>query len=256
MVVDAETRYARQLILPAIGEEGQRRIEAARVAVLGVGALGSVIASLLCRNGVGFIRVIDRDLVGLSNLHRGSLYTEADVAAEKPKAIACAECLRAINHNVQVDPVVQDISPRSIEALIADVEVVLDGSDNLELRYLINDACHKLAKPWVHGSIRGTSGAFMTVLPQGPCLRCLNPDAPAPGSYPTCATEGVLGASTDMVGALQAIEALKLILGSPDVARGYYSLDCWHAEIDRIDLKQDPDCPCCVHGVYDYLDQS
>ena len=283
-------RYERQTILSVIGEEGQSRIESARVAILGVGALGTVGAAVLCRAGVGFLRLVDRDHVDESNLQRGELFTEADAAARAHKATACARHLLEINQSLQVEPVVGDIDASNIEGLIADVDVVLDGADNFELRYLINDTCHRLQKPWVHGAVQKTAGAFMTITPKGPCLRCLNQrvyrpsphsaradsarvnsaptdfvfadSVPAGSAYagstcagstrvglahddPTRTVEGVLGAITKIIASQQAVEALKLILGS-DVSRGYHYIDCWHTtEIDVVEVQKDPQCPCC-----------
>ena len=185
-------RYARQITLPEIGEAGQQRLLDTSVAVLGCGALGTNIANLLVRAGVGHLRIVDRDVVEQSNLQRQVLFDEEDAVNSLPKAIAAEKKLRSINSQVSLEAVVSDIDPYNVENLIRDVDIVLDGTDNFETRYLINDACIKLKVPWVYGAVIGTVGMVMTIVPgQTPCFRCLLPDIPAPGSTPTCDMVGV-----------------------------------------------------------------
>jgi len=248
-------RYARQLVLPAIGSAGQQRIRAARVAILGIGALGTVSASLLSRAGVGFLRLVDRDYVGLGNLQRGTLFTEDDVRALLPKAVAAQRHLEQVNADVEVKAVCTDINPSSILNLIKDVDLVLDGTDNFELRFLLNEACHKLGIPWVHGAALSTTGTCMTILPQGPCLCCLMPLSPPPGSYETCATAGILGSTTTAVAALQCAEALKLLTGAPVDEGAYRLLDVWNGTLDTIEVQKAPNCKVCGQKDYSRLNK-
>jgi adenylyltransferase/sulfurtransferase len=246
-------RYARQIAFAPIGEEGQRALAAAHIAIIGMGALGSVSAELLVRAGVGFLRVIDRDYLSPNNLQRSVLYTEEDVRTLLPKAIAAQQHLAAINSRVTVEAAVADVNARSIENLIQDVDLVLDGTDNFEARYLINEACHKLGKPWIYGGALGAAGSMMVIRPDGPCFRCLQPVATLPGSYPTCVTEGVLATTTTLVASLQVTEALKLIIGADEATNDYRSIDVWTGEIESIPVERNPACKVCAEGIYEHL---
>jgi adenylyltransferase/sulfurtransferase len=247
-------RYARQITYEKIGTEGQRKILAARVAVIGIGALGTVIANNLCRAGVGCLRLIDRDYVELSNLQRQVLFDEEDAAAEIPKAEAACDHLSKINAEVKLEPVAVHVDSSNIEGLIKDIDVVLDGSDNMELRFLINEACHKLKKPWVHGGVIGAAGNCMTILPgQSPCFRCLVPEIPPAGSYPTCASAGVLNMASNIIASMESAEALKIITGSPDVNRRLFVLDVWNNTAEHLELSKNPDCPVCGRSSYEML---
>ncbi len=254
---EAYGRYHRQVLLPAIGASGQERLRRGRVCLLGVGALGSQVAQLLARAGVGFLRLVDRDVLEWTNLQRQVLYEEADVAAGLPKAVAAARALARVNHEVAVEPVVQDVDASSILALLEDVDVVVDGSDNFELRYLLNDAALELGRPWVYGGAVGTIGTTMTVLPgKTACLRCLFPDPPPPGVAPTCDTAGVLGPAAALVGALQASEAIKLLVGDrASVNRALLSIDLWTLEVARLPAQRREDCPACGRGERRFLRQ-
>ncbi|MDR3316233.1 MAG: ThiF family adenylyltransferase [Coriobacteriales bacterium] len=271
-------RFARQIALAEVGVAGQRRLAESRVAIIGTGSLGTVSAELLARAGVGFLRLVDRDYVSLDNLPRSALFNEDDALQSKPKALAAADHLAEFISDAVIDPRVIDVNAATIEGLIADVDLVIDGTDNFEARYLLNDACHKLRKPWIHGAVLGTSGALMTIQPSGPCLRCFAPSPPPPGSYPTCASSGVIGAATALVATYQAIEALKLLLAleesgalSPGTTSGngahncnespaplstqYFSLDVWSHETDGVLIAQDPGCKTCVQQEYEFLDK-
>jgi adenylyltransferase/sulfurtransferase len=214
-----------------------------------------VSASLLCRAGVGFLRLVDRDYVGLGNLQRGTLFTEDDVHGLLPKAVAAQKHLEQVNADVEVKAVCTDINPSSILNLIKDVDLVLDGTDNFELRFLLNEACHKLGIPWVHGAALGTTGTCMTILPQGPCLCCLMPLSPPPGSYETCATAGILGSTTTAVAALQCAEALKLLTGTPVDEGVYRLLDVWNGTLDTIEVQKAPNCKVCGQKDYSRLNK-
>lgn len=250
-------RYARQSTLTEIGEEGQRKLLASTVAIVGCGALGTHIADGVVRAGVGHVRVIDRDLIELSNLQRQVLFDEGDVAAGLPKAIAAAAKLRRINSQVQVEPVVVDVNPDNVEALLGDVDLVLDGTDNFETRLLINDACVKYGIPWIYGGVIATYGMTMTILPrQTPCFRCLLSELPAPGTTPTCDTAGVLGPAVAVIAALEITEGLKLLMGQVDaLRRELLYLDVWHGEMQRLTIgKGEGACPACDQGQYEYLE--
>ena len=242
----SDERYSRQVIFEKIGAENQAKIFAAKVTVLGVGALGTMIANNLCRAGVGRMRLVDRDYAELSNLPRQILFNEADAAAKTPKAIAACSHLSKINSDTAIEPVVADVDSSNIELLINDADVVLDGSDNIELRCVINEACHKLKIPWVYGGVLGASGNCMTIIPgEGPCFRCFLPEIPPPGSYPTCATAGVLNMAPAIIASFESAEAIKIITGSPDINRRIFVLDVWNNTAEYLDLAKDPDCPVC-----------
>ncbi len=252
-------RYARQTIYPEIGPDGQRRLLGARVCLVGVGALGTHIADTLARAGVGFLRIVDRDVPELNNLQRQILFDEADVASGDPKAVLAARRLAAINREVTVEPLVLDVNATNVESLIRDVDFVVDGSDNFELRYLLNDACVKLGKPWVYGGVIGSYGMTMTIRPgETPCLRCLFPDPPPPGDAPTCDTAGVLGPAVAVVAAIEAAEAMKLALGAQDALNpDLLSIDVWSLSFDRIRLGEPrPDCPACGQREFAFLDRA
>jgi adenylyltransferase/sulfurtransferase len=187
-------RYARQVIYPGIGESGQRALLAGRVTLIGVGATGSVLANHLVRAGVGHLRLVDRDFVELNNLQRQLIYDEEDAAQVLPKAVAIARKLRRINSTTAIEEQVADVNAFNIAGLIADADVVLDGTDNFATRYLINDACVKTGKPWVYTGVLATYGMSMTIRPGlTPCLRCVMGELPAPGTVPTCDTAGIIG---------------------------------------------------------------
>ena len=252
-------RYARQQRFPGIGPSGQARIGGARVVVLGCGALGGVSANLLGRAGIGHLRVIDRDFVELTNLQRQTLFDEEDVRQRTPKAIAAVDRLRRANSAVTFDPVVSDVNSSNIEALVSGADVLIDGLDNFETRYLLNDVAIKREIPWVYGGVIGSYGMTMTVRPGStPCLRCVFPEAPNPGSAPTCETAGVIGPAVDVIGAIQAAEALKLAVGSLDgLNTDLLSMDLWSLTIDRIPLGSPrPGCPACQRRQFDFLDRS
>ncbi len=251
------SRYSRQMLLPGFGVDGQRRLSAARVLVMGVGALGTALSSSIVRAGVGFVRLVDRDFIELDNLQRQSLFDEEDIAEGLPKAVAAARKLRRANSAVEVEAVVADVTSANVEMLIEGCGLVLDGSDNVEVRLLLNDACLKHGVPWIYGAAIGTSGCTLTVLPgDGPCFRCLVPALPAPGSLPTCETAGVLGAVPQAVAALQVTEALKLLTGHRDMlVRRMRFVNLWEGTLETLDVAKGPGrCPACDEGRYEYLE--
>lgn len=260
-------RYHRQSILPQVGETGQAKLAAAGAVVVGCGALGSNIAQQLARAGVGLIRLVDRDLVEWSNLQRQVLFDEADARSAAPKAVASATKLSAVNSDIVIEPVVMDIDSGNIASLLAPaggrkIDVILDGTDNAEIRYLLNDLAVREDVPWIYGGVVGVEGRVMPVLPaRGPCLRCLYEKPPIPGALPTCDVAGVLGPAAAMVGAMQATAAMRVLIdgdGKNDgaLSMGMISFNAWSGRFHRLsldDAKRDG-CPCCGQRRFEFLD--
>ncbi len=254
----ADERYSRQTRFAPIGETGQQRIASSRVVLIGLGALGTVAADQLVRAGVGFLRIIDRDFVEISNLQRQSLFDEEDIRKNLPKAIAAEARLRRINSSIQVEAKVEDVNPSNIEDHIADIDLVLDALDNFETRFVVNDACAKLKKPWIYTAAVGSYGLVMPVLPgTTPCLRCLLGNLPAPGTSPTCETAGVIAPITHIIASIQVAETLKFLTGKlhPDDVR-LTAYDVWSQRFQRVDVGRDSmaACPVCSEGKFEYLD--
>ena len=250
------SRYVRQIIFPGVGEEGQRKLLASTVVVVGCGATGSIIANHLARAGIGRLRIADRDFIELNNLQRQLLFDEEDVEAGLPKAIAAARKLRAVNSDIEIEEVVTDVNGENIEQLIADADIVMDGTDNFETRFLINDACVKLGKPWVYSGVLASYGMTATLIPgDSACLRCIFEDIPAPGTTPTCDTAGVLGPVVSTVASIAAGEALKLVLGRGQRNRGMIHIDLWDNTFEVFESPPPrPDCITCGQGEFEFLD--
>lgn len=250
-------RYSRQTLFFPRGEADQARLGAARVALVGCGALGTVMAGLLARAGVGYLRIVDRDVVELSNLQRQTLFDEQDVADGLPKSIAAARKLALANSEVTIDPRVSDLNRDNGLALLADVDLVLDAADNFEARYLINDVRVSQRKPWIYSAAIGGYGVTMNILPgETPCLRCVFPVAPTPGTVETCDTAGVIGPIGGVIGSLAVAEALKLLIGARDRLRtGLFWLDLWNNTVQSTPLTAPvKDCPTCQQGRLDFLE--
>ncbi len=250
-------RYARQVRFPGIGEAGQARLGASRAVLVGCGALGTVLANVLVRAGLGSLTIVDRDYVERSNLQRQILFDEDDIARDLPKAVAAAEKLARINPDVTVQPVVADLNSTNAEALLGGADLVLDGTDNFETRYLINDVCVKRGIPWVYAAAVGAYGATFPIIPrETPCLRCVFAESPPPGTLPTCDTAGVVAAAVGVVSNLAAAEALKLLVGADDkLNRALVWLDVWENSFHRLELGgPTAGCPTCQEARYDYLD--
>ena len=246
-------RYSRQILFPGIGEKGQQQLLDARVAVAGCGALGSFQAGALARAGVGFIRIVDRDYVELTNLQRQWLFDESDAEQGLPKAVAAARQIARLNSDVRTEPAVADLTPSNVEDLLADVDLVLDGTDNFETRYLINDFAVQNHRPWVYGAAVGSYGIVMAVTPgESACLRCIYPDPPA-GAQPTCETAGVLGPVTALIASLQVAEAIKILCGAQP-SRKITTVDVWTGEIRQV-AQPGPvaDCPACGRREFPFL---
>ena len=251
-------RYSRQTRFAPLGTDGQARLTAGRVAVVGCGALGSVVAMALVRAGVGFVRLIDRDVPERSNLPRQVLFDEADVAAGVPKAVAAARHLQEINSAASIEPAVADLTAATAASLLGGVDVVVDGTDNFEARFIVNEWCCRHGLPWVHGGAIGAEGRVLTILPgRTACLRCLVPEPPAPGSLPTCDTAGIIGPAALVVGAVEAAEALKVLAGAHDKAASRMLVcDLWENVWRSIDLSAlaAQGCATCRGGDYPWLE--
>lgn len=245
-------RYARQTTLPEIGTKGQERIEAGKIAIIGLGALGSSMAELLARSGVGHLRIVDRDFVELTNLHRQSLYREKDVG--KPKAEVAAKRLTSLNSTVTVDPRVVHVNAHNIEDLLEGMDLLLDGTDNMQTRFIMNDACVKHRIPWIYSSALRTYGMTLTILPeQGPCLRCLWKEKPPPGSMKTCATAGILPMVPRNIANLATTEAVKYLVGE-ELREEMVVIDLWNNDYDLIEVSKTKACPACDEREFPFLE--
>lgn len=249
-------RYAKQILFRPIGKEGQARIANSKATIIGLGALGTVSSNHLCRAGVGRLRLVDRDFVEMSNLQRQLLFNEYDAQQRLPKAVAAARYLASVNSEVIIEPLIADVTPQNIEDIIRDNDIILDGTDNLETRLLINDACLKAGIPWIYAGALASMGMAMTIVPhRTPCLRCLIDQVPAPGTMPSCDTEGVLSMVTGTIASIQSAEALRLLIGL-EPTPGIVYVDVWERTFDTLKIERRPDCPACKMGSYEYLDGS
>jgi molybdopterin-synthase adenylyltransferase len=253
-----ESRYSRQIRFAPLGEAGQARIRAASVAIVGCGALGTVQAEAMARAGVGRLRIIDRDFVEWSNLQRQFLFEEADAADALPKAIAAARRLARVNSEVTVEPMVADLTAANVEDLFEDIDLILDGTDNFETRFLINDAAVDREIPWIYGAAVGSYGIKLAIVPgHTACFRCVYPEPPQ-GAQPTCETEGVLAPVTAAIASLQVADALKILAcGAASVTARLTTIDVWTGTIRQLaPPARDANCPCCVRKELVYLDGS
>ncbi|KUO52679.1 MAG: thiamine biosynthesis protein ThiF [Desulfitibacter sp. BRH_c19] len=247
-------RYSRQVRFSGIGEEGQKKISQARVAVIGMGALGTVIANNLVRSGVGYIRLVDRDFIEISNLQRQVLYDENDIKQGLPKAIAAAQHLKKVNSDVIIDSVVVDVNAGNISKLIKDVDLVMDGSDNFEVRFLINDASIKHSVPWIYGGALGSYGMTMNIIPgKTPCFRCLIDKMPTAGAHDTCSTAGVINMITGIVANYQSVEALKILINSLTIRQEVLFIDIWNNTIETFKINKNGECKACVDKEFEFL---
>jgi len=250
-------RYSRQILFPGIGEPGQEALLRAHVAVVGAGALGSFHAAALARAGVGSLTIVDRDYVEPGNLHRQWLFEESDAAEALPKAVAAERRLARINSQVRVRGMVADLTASNLEDLLGGADLILDGTDNFDARYLINDFAVSRGIPWIYGAAVGSYGLTMPVIPgQTACLRCVYPEPPS-GGQPTCETAGVLNAIVSAVASLQVAAALRILCGqSAEVHSRITTLDVWTGAIRQIGAPRDPECPCCARRQFPYLEES
>ncbi len=256
MPMTPEERYSRQVLFRGIGAEGQRRLATARVAIVGCGATGSALASLLARAGVGSLRIIDRDYVEPSNLQRQSLFDENDAAESVPKALAAARKIATFNSEIVVEPQVADLTPANVGSLLANSDLVLDGTDNFETRYLVNDYAVQQGLPWIYAAAVGSYGVTMDILPgETACLGCVFP-APPRGVVETCDTSGILNSAVNLVASIEATEALKLLVGARDrLRRTLLSFDVWTNERSEISTARPrADCQTCGEREFIHLE--
>jgi adenylyltransferase/sulfurtransferase len=255
----APDRYSRQVLFPPIGAEGQQKIAAARCLVMGCGALGTALANTMARAGVGRLRIVDRDFIEENNLQRQCLFDEADIAAGLPKAVAAERKLRQINSKILIEGVVADINYTNVEGFVREADLVLDGTDNFETRFLLNDACVKNRVPWIYGGCVGSTGMTMNIIPgETPCLRCVWEDSPPPGFAPTCDTAGIIGPIASIIAAIESAEALKVLTGNlAELSRDLVTVDLWPLSVVRhpvARLRETADCPACKHGRFKALE--
>ena len=252
-----EERYSRQILFRGIGAEGQQQLAAGRIAIVGCGATGSALASLLARAGVGTLRIIDRDYVESSNLQRQSLFDEKDAAESVPKAIAAARKIAAFNSEIVVEPQVEDVLPGNINALLEGMDVILDGTDNFETRYLLNDYAVKNSLPWIYAAAVGSYGVTLNVLPgKSACLACIFPETPR-GMVETCETSGILNTAVNVVASIAATEAMKLLIGgavAEQLRKTLWSLDVWNNQQTEIAAAVPrPGCRACGEREFVHL---
>lgn len=249
------SRYARHFSLGVIGRAGQQKLSLSTVLIIGCGGLGSTQAELLARAGIGKLIIVDRDTPALDNLPRQLLYDERDVHERIPKAAAAARRLNAINSELIIQAVVTDVTARNIEELIQTADLALDGTDNVETRYLLNDAAVRSSKPWIYGGVLGTAGTVMVVRPGvGPCLRCVFEYPLDPARFPSCEIHGVLNTAVAWVAALQVTEALKLLVGVTDAEFRLHSLDIWSGSVGSITVGRKENCICCGQRRFEFLE--
>ncbi len=248
-------KYSRQVLFSGIGEDGQARLLASRAVIVGCGAIGAAAANLLVRAGVGRVRVIDRDFVEPSNLQRQTLFDEADALQALPKAVAAERKLRSINSAIAVEGVVADLNPRNAPELLAGFDLILDGTDNFETRFLINDFAVSSGLPWIYAAAVASYGLTMTILPGvTPCLACLL-ETQRQGLEETCDTVGVLGSIVNLIASLEVADALKLLAGRTDQLHGrLISCDIWSGRFQSIRVARNPDCRVCARREFSYLE--
>ncbi len=245
--MELDDRYSRQTLFKEIGPGGQKQLSAARVVIVGCGATGSALASLLARSGVGMLRIVDRDYVESSNLQRQTLFDETDARDSVPKAVAAARQIRRFNSQIIVEDHVVDLTPANADALLSGVDLILDGTDNFETRYLINDYAVKNSRAWIYSAAVGSYGVTMNILPgETACLACIFPESPH-GTVETCETSGILNSAVNLVASIAATEALKFLVGARDkMRRTLLSWDVWrndHAEVSAAHPR--PGCRVC-----------
>ena len=252
-------RYSRQIRFPQFGIESQQRLRKASALVIGCGALGSIICNTLTRSGVGRLRIVDRDFLEESNLQRQVLFDEDDVKNNLPKSIAAAEKLRRINSQVEIEPIVADVTAANIETYIDGMDVFLDGTDNFEIRFLVNDVSVKHSIPWVYGGCLGAGGQTMTIIPgETACLNCLMLEGPPPpGTSATCDSFGILAPIINVIASIQSNEAIKILSGSRDaISRKLSIISLWENQFRQMDvsrLRDSVDCPTCKQHKFEWL---
>ncbi|MDR2169274.1 MAG: ThiF family adenylyltransferase [Planctomycetaceae bacterium] len=270
-------RYSRQIAFFGVGVDGQDKLLASTVAIIGVGAIGSALANILCRAGIGRLRLVDRDYVELTNLQRQILFTEADVTNQQPKSIAACEYLKKVNSEIILEPVVAELNSGNIAQILDGVDLILDAVDNWETRFLINEWSVKNKITWIYAAALGSQCVTMNFRynntcnntgnntggdsnnscdSNSPCLRCLIPAEHPQTQQQTCATAGILAMTPGTIASIQAAEAVKIILNSNAIREGLLTIDLWNNRFKNIKIKRNPDCPVCSHKIYDYLSRN
>ncbi len=244
-------RYSRQILLKYIREKGQKILNQSKVVIIGCGALGTTLANNLVRNGIGYIKVVDRDIVELNNLQRQNLFNEEDIGF--PKASTIAKKLNKINSDIKIEYIVDDVNYKNIEKIIKNMDMVLDGTDNMLIRFLINDACEKHCIPWVYGGAIETYGMTMNIIPgKTPCFRCIIQNLPETGVLPTCDTVGVINSIPTIIASIQSTEAMKILLRK-DYNKDLIIYDVWNHNFQKIKVKKKKNCKCCSKHNYEFL---
>ena len=252
-------RYSRQILFRQIGEDRQKLLMNSTAVLIGCGALGTISSSYLVRAGVGQLRIIDRDYIEESNLQRQILFDENDISENLPKAIAAQTKLQKINNKVKTEGIVTDANYSNIDELTKDADIIIDGTDNFETRFLINDFCVKNSVPWIYGACIGSRGVVMNIIPPTtPCLRCVFETIPQIGSFPTCDTAGVIGPIAGIIASFQVAEAIKILTGDhASVNKDLVEINVWETKFRQIDiseLKDINDCPTCKLQNYEFLE--
>ena len=246
-----ENRYSRQVLLPEIGQTGQKALGRSCAVVVGCGALGTHALSFLVRAGVGEVRVVDRDIVEESNLQRQTLFSEKDIGRAKAKV--AEERLREVNSEINITGEVVDISHANIQRIVKGATVVLDATDNMETRFLINDACVRSGTPWIYAGAVGTTGMILPIVAKGPCLRCVFPSPPHAGELPTCDTVGIVNTLPAVVASFEVTEAFKVMQRKEPIKELMF-VDVWLGELQKVKVKKNPDCECCGKREFEFLE--
>lgn len=250
-------RYSKQILFGEIGEYGQKKLRDAKVVVIGCGALGTVIVNNLARSGVGYIKIVDRDYIELSNLQRQILFDEEDIDNNLPKVIAAEYKLKKINSSIIIESIIKDVNSNNIENICKDMNLILDATDNLNIRYLINDVSIKLNIPWIYGAVIGSTGMTHTIIPeQTPCFRCIMPNIPPAGSIDSCDLVGVLNTIVNIIASIQSTEAIKFLIGkTKDIINGLRYIDVWNNDFETIEISHKENCPAC-NNKFEFLNSN
>lgn len=248
-------RYSKQVLFDKIGQEGQEKLGKAKVVIIGCGALGTVAVNNLVRSGVGYIKIVDRDYIELSNLQRQILFDEEDIKNNLPKVIAAQYKMEKVNSSIKIESLIKDVNSTNILDICRGMDLIIDATDNLNIRYLINDASIELDIPWIYGAVIGSTGMTHTVIPgETPCLRCIIPTIPPSGAVDSCDLIGVLNTVVNIISSLQSTEALKLLMGKKeDLVKGLRYIDIWDNEFETLEVARREDCPACGRGELEFL---
>jgi adenylyltransferase/sulfurtransferase len=249
-------RYKRQITFEGVGIDGQEKLLKSKAVIIGMGALWSIISNELARAGVGTLKIIDQDVVEETNLQRQFLFDEKDIKEGLTKVEASEKKLKQINSNVKIEAVATSVTAANIEKLIEGFDIILDGTDNFETRFLINEASIKHNIPWVYGGVVGSTGAVWSIIPspENACFRCFMEELPTPGSYDTCTTLGIVAPAAGVIGSIEAAEAIKILTGKGEPSNKYLAVDLWENSFEYIEIEKNADCPVCVQRKFEYLE--